>query len=196
MKKIDKFIKDLANKYPNLIRNVDKFSEFFDTFMFAYLSIVLITIFGVIFIFYFALPKDYRNEFSAIIGTLVSIVIIPFALKIYEQMKENKKQRFLANYNLYLELISIFSDLIYNYDLRVNNLKRFESFINTHCSEMYLNFTYNLNSTIFSVYREYSNNNKENVIYYSEKCIKLIRKEGNVGKDFRHFEIIQNIMKK
>lgn len=196
MKKIDNFIKNLTNKYPAIIRITDKLSIFFDNFMIVYILLVMIIVFPVFLLFYFALPLDIRNEFSTIISALVSIIIVPFSIKIYEQKRESKKQRFNANYDIYLELMSILCNLVYNYENYEQNTNEFNNFIKTHYNRTCLCFTSELNTSLFLTYREYMNNNKENVIYYSNKCIRIIRKEGNVGKDFRHPEIIQSIMKK
>lgn len=43
---------------------------------------------------------------------------------------------------------------------------------------------------VYLIYRESKNNNKENVLYYSEKCMRYIRKQLGINSDFYFSQFI------
>ena len=160
--------------------------------MLAYFVFAVSLIAIPVIIVYCALPEEIRNGSSAIIGSIMSLIVIPLIMNAINRKKENENKRFEANKDLYIEL-SFLLIKIQNDDSEKHK-KEFKDFIVSNYNYMCVNFSSMLISEIYRTYRAYTNKQIQSVRVYAEKCIKYIRKESGNGKEFMYSSLILELI--
>ena len=182
---IKKNIEEYFDNHPRLSRNMDKFFNATDKFMFFYtviLTIVLIAIPTIV--FYFLLEESIRDTISPIIGAIFSVIIIPLTLNYLNSKKDITTKRFEINKNMYINLSNIIISLIKNKSFSQESSKELKGFLKENYGKMCVSMPTDFISDVYLIVRECDNGNYENVLYYSEKCLKKIRKQCGLTKDF------------
>ena len=144
---------------------------------------------------YYTLPENIRNESTAIIGSIFSLIVIPLIMNAINRKKENEAKRFEANKDLYLKLSELLIQVQSKKETDDNTSKKFRNFIVNNYDYMCVNFSTSLISEIYRTYRAYTNNQMDNVNVYAESCISYIRREGGNGKDFMYSSLILDLIK-
>ena len=187
---------EYTDKHPRVDRFLHSLAEVLDKFMLAYFifAVALITI--PVIIAYCALPEEIRNGSSAIIGSIMSLIVIPLIMNEINRKKENENKRFESNKDLYMELSKLLIQIQVENEVKKDNKEDFEKFIVSNYNYMCVNFPSSLISEIYRTYRAYTNNQMENVRVYAEKCMKYIRKEGGNEKEFMYSSLIFELIGK
>ena len=183
---------EYTDKHPRFDRFFHGFSDVIDKFMLAYFVFAVSLIAIPVIIVYCALPEEIRNGSSAIIGSIMSLIVIPLIMNAINRKKENENKRFEANKDLYIEL-SFLLIKIQNDDSEKHK-KEFKDFIVSNYNYMCVNFSSMLISEIYRTYRAYTNKQIQSVRVYAEKCIKYIRKESGNGKEFMYSSLILELI--
>lgn len=177
--------KDLFDKYPNFCRRFEKFYAIADplmmgfTFFCAAIGILVPT-----FLIYFSFDNNTRESISAIVGTLLSVIIVPFTLNYYNKKKEAAAKRFEKNQILYDELSTIIISLITKTQYTNKDAEKVLNYFANHYDKMCLSVSSTIISNIYWIYRACKNNDSKNVKFFCTRCIKLIRKECDANKNF------------
>lgn len=188
---------EYTDKHPRVDKFLLELVDIVDKFMVAYYIFTALLIAIPVIIAYCALPEEIRNVSSAIIGSIISLIVIPLIINAINRKRENENKRFDENKELYLELSELLIQILSKDGIIVeDNRRRFKDYIVSNYHYMCLNFSSKLISLIYRTYRAYLNNQTENVKSYSNKCIEIIRKESGVGKDFMYSSMIFELINK
>ena len=193
-KSIKRRLWEYTDKHPRIDRFLHGLADVLDKFMLAYFIFAVALIAIPVIIAYCALPEEIRNGSSAIIGSIMSLIVIPLIMNAINRKKENENKRFEANKDLYIKLSYLLIQI--QNDDSEKSQKEFKDFIVSNYNYMCVNFSSSLISEIYRTYRAYSNKQTENVRIYAEKCMKYIRKEGGNGKEFMYSSLILELMDK
>ena len=107
-KSIKRKLWEYTDKHPRFDRFINGLADVLDKFMIAYFIFAFVLIIIPVIIVYCALPEEIRNGSSAIIGSIMSLIVIPLIMNAINRKNENKNKLFEANKELYL----ILSDLL------------------------------------------------------------------------------------
>lgn len=182
-----------TDKHPRFARLLHSLADVLDKLMLAYLIFAIAIISIPVIITYCALPEEIRNGSSAIIGSIMSLIVIPLIMNEINRKKENENKRFESNQDLYIKLSYLLIQIQSNNSKE--NEKEFKDFIVNNYDYMCVNFSSALISEIYRTYRAYVNKQTENVRIYAEKCMKYIRKESGNGKEFMYSSLILDLIK-
>lgn len=174
------------DSHPKALMLLDMIDVVSSKFMLMYTVFFAVVLIGIpVFLVYTALPKDVRGELSAILGTLLSVVVMPLVLNNYNRKKDAITKRCDANSELYVEMSDLLVTILTRKDNTEDNTHRVQKYIRTHYSQMCISFSTGLISNLYAVYRNSKSGNYENVAYFGEKCLMTIRRECGVGKEFQ-----------
>ena len=195
-KSIKNIIWDFIDKHPRLDRFISESINMVDKFMIAYFVFAICLILIPVVIVYYTLPEEVRRESSAIIGSILSLIVIPLIMNSINRKKENERNRFEENKSIYLELSAFLLQIVSKNESTEDIRQKFERFIVDHYDYMCLNFASSLISEIYRTYRAYTNSHLENARVYAEKCIKHIRRESGDNKEFMYSSLIFDLINK
>lgn len=186
---------EFTDRHPLFDRFINGLSDVLNKFMILYWIFALALIAIPAIISYYTLPENIRNESTAIIGSIFSLIVIPLIMNAINRKKENEAKRFEANKDLYLKLSELLIQVQSKKETDDNTSKKFRNFIVNNYDYMCVNFSTSLISEIYRTYRAYTNNQMDNVNVYAESCISYIRREGGNGKDFMYSSLILDLIK-
>lgn len=172
-------------RHPTLIRIMDQIDDVYNKFMIGYFIFAAILVAIPVIIAYYSLTEEIRGQISALLGTVLSVIIIPTVLNAYNRKKDNEYNRFEINKDLYFELTDILLPILLNGSCTDVNTVRIKDYILSHYNVMCISFSSSLFSNICSIYKGCECDSYKNVEYYAEKIIKQIRRECGNNKDFR-----------
>lgn len=185
-----------VKKYPNLNRRLHKLNHIINISALIYIIFAITLIAIVILSLYHTLPDDIKIEVSSIAGAILTIIVMPFILNYFERIKNIKLKRFESNKDIYIQLSKILINLVGNDDYNQNDINKLKNFLTEHYGEMCISFSTSLISNIYMVYDAGYSHNIKNIKYFSEQCIREIRKEFGCKQSFnfskRILELIKN----
>ena len=174
------------DSHPKALMLLDMVDVVSGKFMLVYTVFFAVVLIGMpVLLVYIALPENVRGELSAILGTLLSVVVMPLVLNNYNRKKDAITKRCDTNNELYVELSDLLVTILTHKDNTLANTRRVQEYIRTHYSQMCISFPTGLISNLYAVYRNCKSGNYENVAYFGEKCLMTIRRECGVGKEFQ-----------
>lgn len=182
------------DKHPRAARFMDSISAAVDRLMIVYIVIAACFVAIPVFLAYFMLPEEIRTASSTIIGSIMTLIVIPLLLNAINRKKENEIRRFELNKTLYEELSGILTIIVSKEEYCEEERKMLREFIVNNYDHMCINFTPDLISNIYRTYRECTNSHKDSVRVYAERCIKQIRKENGNGKQFMFSSMILELI--
>ena len=176
---------EFFDRHPKLSVWMSSLDEWSNKAILAYMIVFALIVIGIpVVLIYCTLPEGIRGELSAICGTLLSVVVMPFILNNYNRKRDDVDKRHEKNAPLYEELADILVTVLSHQDDHEANELRMRQYIKKNYSQMCLSFSSSLIANLYSTYRDCKNKNYGNVKYFGEKCLVLIRKEGNIGRAF------------
>lgn len=175
---------EFYSKHPTLIRILDKINDISNKFMIGYLVFMGVLIAVPIVIAYYSLPEAIRGQISALLGTALSVIIIPIVLNAYNRKRDVENKRFETNKDLYFEFTKLLLPVLLEGTCKNEDTERIKEYILGNYNIMCVSFSANLFSNICSLYNGCACNNYKNIEYYGEKIIKEIRRECGNGKSF------------
>lgn len=186
------------DSHPKALMLLDMVDVVSGKFMLVYTVFFAVVLIGMpVLLVYIALPENVRGELSAILGTLLSVVVMPLVLNNYNRKKDAITKRCDTNNELYVELSDLLVTILTHKDNTLANTRRVQEYIRTHYSQMCISFPTGLISNLYAVYRNCKSGNYENVAYFGEKCLMTIRRECGVGKEFQFsFLVLDAIQEK
>lgn len=171
---------------PKALMLLDMIDVVSSKFMLIYTLFFAIVLIGIpVLLVYIALPEEIRGELSAILGTLLSVVVMPLVLNNHNRKRDDIAKRYDTNNELYVKLSDLLVTILTHKDSTVDNTHRVQEYIRAHYSQMCISFSTRLVSNLYAVYRNCKSGNYENVAYFGEKCLMAIRRECGVGKEFQ-----------
>jgi hypothetical protein len=174
------------DSHPKALMLLDMIDVVSSKFMLIYTVFFAVVLIGIpVFLVYIALPEDVRGELAAILGTLLSVVVMPLVLNNYNRKRDDIAKRYDANSEIYVKLSDLLVTILTHRDNTVDNTRRVQEYIRIHYSQMCISFSTGLISNLYAVYRNCKSGNYENVAYFGEKCLMTIRRECGVGKEFQ-----------
>lgn len=179
------------DSHPKALMLLDMVDVVSGKFMLVYTVFFAVVLIGMpVLLVYIALPENVRGELSAILGTLLSVVVMPLVLNNYNRKKDAITKRCDTNNELYVELSDLLVIILTHKDNTLANTRRVQEYIRTHYSQMCISFPTGLISNLYAVYRNCKSGNYENVAYFGEKCLMTIRRECGVGKEFQFSSLV------
>lgn len=199
MKKAKKSFKEKCwaffDAHPKVTIFMDLLDVISNRFVLVYTAFFAVILIGIpVIAIYSGLPAEIRGELSAILGTLLSVVVMPLVLNNYNRKKDGIAKRFEKNNSLYIKLSELLVTILTHKEDTVNNTLKVQQYIRDNYPQMCLSFPTSLISNLYSVYRNCKNGNYANVRYFGEKCLMAIRREGGVGKEFQFSSLILEAM--
>ena len=191
-KSINRKLWEYTDKHPRIGRFLHGLTDVLDKLMLAYFIFAVALIAIPVVIAYCALPEEIRSGTSAIIGSVMSLIVIPLIMNAINRKKENENRRFETNKDLYMQLSNL---LIQIQNENEDNKEEFKNFIVSNYNYMCINFSSVLIFEIYRTYRADINNQMDNVRVYAEKCMKYIRKEAGNSKEFMYSSLILELIK-
>lgn len=183
----DKFIL-FINKHPNIIKYVDVIETINNKLLIGSIAVIIAIISLSIGVVYIKMPVDIRTEIASLFGIVLTAIIVPIYLKMIDKKYLLKQELLKNNKELYLELSSVLVSLTTIGD-RKANIKIYDDFFKENYSKMCVYFSSKLLLSVILVGKEYQKGHDENVKYYSEKSIRLIRKEIGVDSNFMYADL-------
>ena len=179
------------DSHPKALMLLDMVDVVSGKFMLVYTVFFAVVLIGMpVLLVYIALPENVRGELSAILGTLLSVVVMPLVLNNYNRKKDAITKRCDTNNELYVELSDLLVTILTHKDNTLANTRRVQEYIRTHYSQMCISFPTGLISNLYAVYRNCKSGNYENVAYFGEKCLMTIRRECGVGTEFQFSSLV------
>ena len=179
------------DSHPKALMLIDMVDVVSGKFMLVYTVFFAVVLIGMpVLLVYIALPENVRGELSTILGTLLSVVVMPLVLNNYNRKKDAITKRCDTNNELYVELSDLLVTILTHKDNTLANTRRVQEYIRTHYSQMCISFPTGLISNLYAVYRNCKSGNYENVAYFGEKCLMTIRRECGVGKEFQFSSLV------
>lgn len=138
----------------------------------------------------FSKTTEITQSVSPIISVLISALIIPFFLNFCNHRKENEVKQFENNKDLYIELVKILLPIITDKTITKKEKDQLKNYIDEHCTDITLLFSSKMITTVNYIINNCNNDNLKNLIYFSKKLIKQIRKQsGNTNSNFELYKI-------
>lgn len=176
---------EFMDRHPKLSVWMSSLDEWSNKAVPAYMIAFAVVVIGApVALVYCTLPEGIRVELSAICGTLLSVVVMPFILNNYNRKRDNVDKQYEKNAPLYEELADILVTVLSHPNEHEANELRMRQYIKKYYPKMCMSFSSSLIANLYSTYRDCKNKNYGNVKFFGEKCLVLIRKEGNIGKTF------------
>lgn len=185
----EKFIKFLID-HPGIEIGIDIMDTIFQKLMLWYAIALVILICSMFVIVSSTLPEEIKETFSPIISILITALIIPFFLNFCNHRKENEVKQFENNKDLYIELVKILLPIITDKTITEDNKTLLKNYIDEHYTDITLLFSSKMITTVNYIINNCNNDNLKNLIYFSKKLIKQIRKQsGNTNSNFELYKI-------
>ncbi len=182
---------EFNDSHPKFSRNADKFMQVTDRLTVVFTIFYVALLVGIpSVVFYFMLDESIRNEVSPIISAVFSVIIVPIVLDSINRANDNKTKRFELNKAIYDEFAEIVIKLIKKSHYSIEDVKVIKDFIDNNYGKMCLSMSSQFIWDAYLICRECKNNNRENVIYYSQKCFKQIRKQCGLKDEFFFSKVI------
>ena len=138
----------------------------------------------------FSKTAEITASVSPIISVLITALIIPFFLNFCNHRKENEVKQFENNKDLYIELVKILLPIITDNTITEDNKTRLKNYIDEHYTDITVLFSSKMINTVNYIINNCKNDNLKNLIYFSKKLIKQIRKQsGNTNFNFELYKI-------
>ncbi len=196
MNKLRKKYWDFSDKHPKFNRTIDKLYQVTDKFMVFYtIFLIVLTVAIPSICAYIILDESIRKLITPIVSAIFSVIVVPVVLNYISQKKENEAKLYEINKPFYDELCRIIVELIKKDSYEENDVNIVKSFLEKNYSQMCTSMETSFISDVYLIYRETRNNSKENILYYSEKCVKSIRKQIGVKGDFYFSQLIFETIK-
>lgn len=184
----EKFIKFLI-EHPGIEIGIDIMDTIFQKLMLWY-AILLGVLFCIALDIIFSKTTEITGSVSPIISVLITALIIPFFLNYCNHRKENEVKQFENNKDLYIELVKILLPIITDKTITENEKDQLKKYIEEHYTDITLLFSSKMISTVNYIINNCNNVNLKNLIYFSKKLIKQIRKQsGNTNFNFELYKI-------
>lgn len=177
-------------KHPKLEMIFDILDAIFQKLMLGYIVIVSILFLVVLTATYYTLPAEIKDTFSPIISAFLTAIVIPFLLNFYNRRKDNEIKRFENNKGLYLEIVKLLFPMVAKRAINDDEKKKICDYINENNVAISLFFSPKMIITINSIVNNCYYENSQNLLYFSKKLIKQIRKES--GNSALTLEIIDS----
>ncbi len=172
----------LFNNYPKIERTFDICDEIFQKLMLGYIIAIILLLFILFGVAYTTLPEQIKDTFSPIISIVITAIVIPFLLSVYNRKKENELKQFENNKELYLELTKILTPIVLDKTFTSEAKDNILNYIEKNRAAIIISFSSKMIATINSIINNCNDKDNENIFYYSKKLIKQIRKEsGNTN---------------
>lgn len=178
-------------KHPKFRRYFDTAGVIFNWTMILYYIVAFIMIASIIIGFYLALPEEIGTVAAAITGSLLTVMIIPMITDNINKRTELQSQQFEKNNDFYEELSKqIIVALKTEEDAKIKELSKF---IGENYPEICINMSQSLIDNLLLLKEEcdlkFSPNinakfDIDTMAYFAEKCIKMIRRQGNIEGKF------------
>lgn len=175
---------EFFNRHPALIRVMDQINDINNKFMIGYLIFAAILVAIPIIIAYYSLPEAIRGQISALLGTVLSVIIVPAVLNVYNRKKDHEYNRFEINKDLYFELTDLLLPILLRGSSESEDTVKLKDYILLNYNVMCISFSSSMFSNICSIYKGCECNSYKNIEYYAEKVIKQIRRECGNSKNF------------
>ncbi len=189
-KKFETWIVKFLIDHPGIEIGIDIMDTIFQKLMLWYAIALVILICSMFVIVSSTLPEEIKETFSPIISVLITALIIPFFLNYCNHRKENEVKQFENNKELYIELVKILLPIITDKTITEDNKTLLKNYIDEHYTDITLLFSSNMISTVNYIINNCKNDNLKNLIYFSKKLIKQIRKQsGNTNSNFELYKI-------
>ena len=184
----EKFIKFLID-HPGIEIGIDIMDTIIQKLMLGY-SILLGVLLCIALDIIFSKTTEITASVSPIISVLITALIIPFFLNYCNHRKENEVKQFENNKELYIELIKILLPIITDKTITEDNKTLLKNYIDEHYTDITVLFSSNMISTVNYIINNCNNGNLKNLIYFSKKLVKQIRKQsGNTNFNFELYKI-------
>ncbi len=184
----EKFIKFLI-EHPGIEIGIDIMDTIFQKLMLWY-AILLGVLLCIAVDIIFSKTAEITASVSPIISVLITALIIPFFLNFCNHRKENEVKQFENNKDLYIELVKILLPIITDKTITEDNKTLLKNYIEEHYTDITVLFSSNMISTVNYIINNCNNGNLKNLIYFSKKLIKQIRKQsGNTNFNFELYKI-------
>lgn len=177
-------------KHPKLEMIFDVLDAIFQKLMLGYVVVVSILFLVVLTATYYTLPTEIKDTFSPIISAVLTAIVIPFLLTFYNRRKDNEIKRFENNKVLYLEIVKLLFPMVTKRGINDDEKKKICDYINENNVAISLFFSPKMIATINSIVNNCYYENSQNLLYFSKKLIKQIRKES--GNSALLLEIIDS----
>lgn len=185
----EKFVKFLID-HPGIEIGIDIIDTIIQRLMLWYAIVLVILICSMFVIVSSTLPEEIKETFSPIISVFITALIIPFFLNFCNHRKENEVKQFENNKDLYIELVKILLPIITDKTITEDNKTLLKNYIDEHYTDITVLFSSNMISTVNYIINNCKNDNLKNLIYFSKKLIKQIRKQsGNSNLNFELYKI-------
>jgi len=165
------------NNYPKIERAFDICDGIFQKLMLGYIFFAGFLVFLLGWISYYTLPDEIKNTFSPVISVILTAIVIPFFLNIYNRKKENEGKQFENNREMYSALTKILFPVILSKNFDDNAKDSFLSYVDENRAEITIAFSSNMIATINSIINSCDDIDNQKILYYSKKLVKQIRKE-------------------
>ena len=150
--------------------------------MLGYIIAIILLLFILFGVAYTTLPEQIKDTFSPIISIVITAIVIPFLLSVYNRKKENELKQFENNKELYLELTKILTPIVLDKTFTSEAKDNILNYIEKNRAAIIISFSSKMIATINSIINNCNDKDNENIFYYSKKLIKQIRKEsGNTN---------------
>lgn len=184
----EKFIKFLID-HPGIEIGIDIMDTIIQKLMLGY-SILLGVLLCIALDIIFSKTTEITASVSPIISVLITALIIPFFLNYCNHRKENEVKQFENNKDLYIELVKILLPIITDKTITEDNKTLLKNYIDEHYTDITLLFSSKMITTVNYIINNCNNDNLKNLIYFSKKLIKQIRKQsGNTNSNFELYKI-------
>ena len=177
-------LRSWLDKHLSLVRILDIISEISNRFMVGYFVLAAILIVVPVIVSYYYLPDNVRKEISALLGTTLSVIIIPIILSAYNRKKDSEYNRFEINKELYFELTDLLLPMLLNEKCTYKDTTQIKEYIISRYNIMCVSFSSTLFSDICLLCKCCDCNSYKNAEYYAKKIIKRIRKECGNSQQF------------
>ncbi len=170
------------NNYPKIERALDLYDEFFQKILPGYVIAIILMLFILFGIAYNSLPSEIKAPFSPVISIIITAILIPFFLSIYNRKKENETKLFENNKELYLKFSKILLPILFEQTFTSNEKDKILNCIEENQAEIAISFSPKMIATINAIINNCNDRDNQNIFYYSKKLIKQMRKEaGNTN---------------
>lgn len=184
----EKFIKFLID-HPGIEIGIDIMDTIFQKLMLWYAILLGVLLCIALDIIFFK-TTEITASVSPIISVLITALIIPFFLNYCNHRKENEVKQFENNKDLYIELVKILLPIITDKTITKKEKDQLKNYIDEHYTDITLLFSSNMISIVNYIINNCKNDNLKNLIYFSKKLIKQIRKQsGNTNFNFELYKI-------
>ena len=155
------------NEHPIIEIAYDFVDGIFQKLMLGYILVAGFLFFLLVCISYYTLPDEIKNTFSPVISVILTAIVIPFFLNIYNRKKENEGKQFENNREMYSALTKILFPVILSKNFDDNAKDSFLSYVDENRAEITIAFSSNMIATINSIINSCDDNDNQKVLYYS-----------------------------